>query len=356
MDMNTDALNRIRGSLLKHSLWLLLANTTLGLLLVPVTISSLPAYIYVGAFLPFYLVLFLSMWLLGRGSREAAAWTLVGGIFILQGFANVFNPGAAEQAMASFINLILLAGVTLNRRAGLVTAGMALSGMVVYLVMFDLGMLPEPFISLTLLERIPIIGLTVLTTGGLVAIAVTHVAWAFNGEQQARRQAQASSESLSLALAENHLRARLSNDLVGMSQRLLTSHETMDQLGTLAETLIAVDGLHAVALFRADGVQLVERGWQDARRSDAAEIAVTLDGLHNAHTMRLRGVPELLHSEAAGDFYRAAAGLLSTAEARLEAEQRLQRANQLQAVGRLAAGIAHDFNNLLVSIQGGLEL
>ena len=41
-----------------------------------------------------------------REVREAAAWTLVGGIFILQGFANVFNPGAAEQAMASFINLI----------------------------------------------------------------------------------------------------------------------------------------------------------------------------------------------------------------------------------------------------------
>ena len=78
------------------------------------------------------------------GLREAAAWTLVIGIFVLQGFANFFNPGVAEQAMASFLNLILLAGFALNQRAALVTAGLALSAMAAYLLLNEQGLLPPP--------------------------------------------------------------------------------------------------------------------------------------------------------------------------------------------------------------------
>jgi len=349
-------LDEIRTSLLRHSLWLLLALTTLGLIVLPLMVTSVPTHLSILVFSPFFVVMLSSLWLLNRGRREASAWTLVIGIFLLQGFANFFNPGAAEQAMASFLNLILLAGFALHQRAALVTAGLALSAMAAYLLLNEQGLLPAPVFELSLVERLPAIGLTVLTTGGLVTIAVSHAAWAFNREMRARRLAQDSSASLSEALAENALRAKLSHDLVGMGQRLMTSRGTTDQLGTLADTLLEVKGLHKVTLHDEAGSTLAERRREGVLPSSVTQIRLSLQGLHQTYTLVLLGEPEVLHSKAAADFYQTAAGLLSTAEARLEAERQLQKAEQLQAVARLAAGVAHDFNNLLATIQGGVEL
>ena len=42
--------------------------------------------------------------------------------------------------------------------------------------------------------------------------------------------------------------------------------------------------------------------------------------------------------------------------ARQEAQQRLARAQQMEALGQLAGGIAHDFNNVLQAVSGGLGL
>ena len=48
--------------------------------------------------------------------------------------------------------------------------------------------------------------------------------------------------------------------------------------------------------------------------------------------------------------------LYTDVTARHEAEERLQQAQKMAAVGRLTAGVAHDFNNLLASVVGSAEL
>jgi signal transduction histidine kinase len=79
----------------------------------------------------------------------------------------------------------------------------------------------------------------------------------------------------------------------------------------------------------------------------AADLARSLDGARRNATAL---------AEANRRLAEQAESLQRSADARRAFEARLQHAQKLESLGRLAGGIAHDFNNLLMAILGNIEL
>ena len=275
----------------------------------------------------------------------------------LTDLANLFNPGLAEQALPSFVNLILIAGFALHSRAAIVTTIIAATSVTAYLILMVHQLLPEPFYPYSMVVKIPAISITVLTTGGIVTLALRHMTNALNRERQAKKDALLSSQSLAKALDDNALRATLSGHLVELSQRLLEESGPSEQRQILLEQCMAVDGIYGAQVLDADENILHDNTEPSNEGAPLQnQIKVMIPGQQRARFLSVNGAPILVNAEATIGFLNTAVALVAEAAARATAQSHLQRAEQMQTIGRLSAGVAHDFNNLLTAILGGVEM
>jgi two-component system cell cycle sensor histidine kinase/response regulator CckA len=159
----------------------------------------------------------------------------------------------------------------------------------------------------------------------------------------------ADSERLRRALVENSRDLLMVLDLDGTVR--LASHSTEGILGYRPDQVVGRSLRELIHPDDYDG--LWERLLATAAGA-APGTAVTRVRTTDGRFLPLEGLLAATRSDdGAPAFFVVSARDVSE---RIQLEEQLQRAQKLEAVGRLAGGIAHDFNNLLLAIRGNGEL
>jgi signal transduction histidine kinase len=219
-----DPLTHHRSRLIRDSLYLFLAGTTISLLFF--LRSPLPTLLLLAGTMPFYLLFGTSLFLIRKNKPKASALLVVIGVTLLQIPANLFAPSQSPEALVSLLNLILFAGFTLGPVAALLESLVAVLGVASFLYIQEQSWLPTPLaesmpeLSLAALSPITL-SATVLTTGGLVALSVHHL---FLAQQRAAKISQELSEIRKMD-AIGRLSAGLAHDFNNLLAAILGSAE-----------------------------------------------------------------------------------------------------------------------------------
>ncbi len=252
---------RTRVARLVHTVLLITIGATLLAYLTMLLFDNpWPAFGGISSILVSELIAFA---LLRSGRERAAALILVAGMWLGSAGITLISEGVANSGFIALILVVVIAGLTLGARAGLLFAGISTLAGVVLLVAKLNNLLIAPLIPLQQSGFLIVAGVIFFAAAGLIALATNSLQEAVEqSRQDERAQIQANRELVAVRATLEEQVERRTNELQQRSSYLQAvvevSHATASILNTTQLMNEAVElirtqfGLYYVGLFILD--------------------------------------------------------------------------------------------------------